>query len=230
MRRGVGVLERLRLAPHPIDVELLTGDLSKPDAAAASTPTLKSLPPMATWIPLSRNFRAQDQKNMEFTPYFGDQDACQEKIFGDLFDFEARQRAIDEGPKAIAKFRSQKFHRCRAEIIEAIATAVRTPGSAAAAPAARAIRRQEVVGDDYNQTNDFRSDAQAETSNASETEVDEEANDFDISKAPLISVAKALEQVIGKVAEESFGINLAHTDTISANVRVPTYFHEEKVQ
>lgn len=102
MRRGVGAPERVRLAPRAL--------------------TLALAPPLSTaWVSLRRNFRVPDQKSMDFTPYFGDTDGSHEKIFGDLFDFDARQRAIDAGPLAMAAHHFGRFSRLRGILLAEVA-------------------------------------------------------------------------------------------------------------
>ena len=86
--------------------------------------SLQALPMATSWVPLKRNVRTQDQKALEYTPYFGDHDASQEKLFGDLFDFEAKQRAIDAGPPAEAHFRAQRFQRFRKLLVAAVGRAI----------------------------------------------------------------------------------------------------------
>jgi len=68
----------------------------------------------------------QEEKAIEYTPYFGDNDVSQDKLLGDLIDFEARQKAIDEGPFAVVQFRSRRFARFRTVVLDTFAEALRS--------------------------------------------------------------------------------------------------------
>ena len=63
---------------------------------------------------------------MEFNPYFDDTEESQEKLFGDLFDFDARQKAIDAGPEAVATFRANRFERFKKHVILGFTAAAST--------------------------------------------------------------------------------------------------------
>jgi hypothetical protein len=143
----------------------------------------------------------QDHKDLEFTPYFGDADASQEAVFGDLFDFEARQRTIDAGPPAVAAHRRRRFKACRDAAIEAVVSAAVAEQAAAQAPSSSSTLGSSLLSK--------QSPAAAASSSSSSSSSSEDAT---------------LEPLIGPLAEslvqlaESFGVTFAPTDLATLEV------------
>jgi len=193
--------------------------------------SLQALPMATSWVPLKRNVRTQDQKALEYTPYFGDHDASQEKLFGDLFDFEAKQRAIDAGPPAEAHFRAQRFQRFRKLLVATLGRAIhdgrisKLPDAAEAASATSTLSAQSSTTPSL--ASQFYDAIHGEGSKGKNKKISGK------SAAPLAAAAKkttttsgedellltecanALEDALENVAEKSLKVTLAPEDYVT---------------
>ena len=108
MRRGNPVkFERVRCVPSVV--------------ASSVNP----LPVNTVWVPLYSNYRVKDEKELTFTPYFGDHDTTQGDILNDVFDVQARQKALDEGPEAITNHRKALYRKFESKVVSQVGEAGR---------------------------------------------------------------------------------------------------------
>ena len=143
----------------------------------------------------------QDQKDLEYTPYFGDHDGSQEKLFGDLFDFEARQKAIDAGPLAVAHFRSNRFRRFRATVVQTVAESLRNGRL-----------------DDLNEANLAPASKKTKIRGSKRSKETSSKSKGSFTVESLESLAGALKESLEDLAETVFSVTLEIADQITAEV------------